>query len=231
MFKEIFRNENFIVCDKAAEVLSVPAREKNDARLCLGLELQKQLNTQIFPVHRLDFEVSGLIIYALNAKSHQQAQNWFLKKQIQKNYVAITSLQDFSHWPENVKTDRALLDLSLSENSTCQNKFIWKTQIQRGKRRSFESPRGEWAETRASVASVDAQASVIWDLFPITGKPHQLRFELSRRGFPIWGDKLYGSQIAWRHAGIALKAYALDLAKIPNRLGLPERIQIEKWEL
>lgn len=224
MFKTIFQNENFIVCDKAPQVLSVPAREKDDARACLGLELQKELKTQIFPVHRLDYEVGGLIIYALNSKAHQQAQNWFLKKQIQKNYVAVTSTQNFLHWPENVKTDRSLVDLNSAKP------FIWKTQMQRGKRRSFESPRGEWAETRAQVAA-HTNSEVLWDLFPVTGKPHQLRFELSRRGFPISGDVLYGSKTSWKYPGIALKAYELDLKKISERLGLPERIQIEKWSL
>ncbi len=37
----IFENDNFIVCDKPSAVLSVPARERNDVRPCLGLELQK----------------------------------------------------------------------------------------------------------------------------------------------------------------------------------------------
>lgn len=224
MYKTIFQNENFIVCDKDPQVLSVPAREKDDSRPCLGLELQKQLKTQIFPVHRLDFEVSGLIIYALNSKAHQKAQDWFLKKQIQKNYVAVTSVQDFSHWPKDVKTDRSSVDLKSA------NLLIWKTQIQRGKRRSFESPHGEWAETRAQI-SQKTENDVMWDLFPVTGKPHQLRFELSRRGFPICGDELYGSKVSWKNRGIALKAYGLDLKKVSERLGLPEQIFIEKWSL
>lgn len=224
MFKVVFQNENLIVCDKESQVLSVPAREKSDPRPCLGLQLQKELQTQIFPVHRLDFEVGGLIMYALNSKAHQTAQGWFFKKQIQKNYVAVTSLQDFSHWPQSVKTDRSPVDLSSAKTLT------WKTQMQRGKRRSFESPQGEWAETQAQIAK-KTDSYLLWDLFPVTGKPHQLRFELSRRGFPIWGDGLYGSKINWKFSGIALKAYRLDLRKISDRQGLPEEIQIEKWDL
>lgn len=224
MFKAVFQNENFIVCDKASLVLSVPARDKNDARDCLGLNLQNTLKTQIFPVHRLDYEVSGLIIYALNSKAHQVAQNWFLKKQIQKNYVAMTSLQGFKHWPENINTDRSPIDLFDSKI------LVWKTKMLRGKRRSFESPQGEWAETKAKVELV-RENSILWDLYPVTGKPHQLRFELSRRGFPIFGDELYGSKQAWSQPGIALKAYQLDLRNVTDRMGLPENIQIEKWNI
>ncbi len=217
MIKIVFQNENFVVCDKPANVLSVPAREKNDPRSCLGLELQRHLNRQIFPVHRLDYEVSGLILFALDAKSHQTSQDWFLTKSIRKNYAAMTSPQNFSHWPESIKTERVKLDLLQG------SEFFWKTQLLRGKKRSFESMHGEWAETQAHVIKV-LEHEIHWRLFPITGKPHQLRFELSRRGFPILGDKLYGSAVEWNEPGIALRAYELDLKSVRDRLGLPEII-------
>ena len=143
MLNIVFQNENFIICDKPAEVLSVPARDTNDARLCLGLELQNKLKQQIFPVHRLDFEVSGLIMYALNKQSHRQSQKWFENKKIQKKYIAKTSRQDFKHWPPELKNDRQVLELHLDIP------FYWRTQIMRGKRRAFETENGDWAETKA----------------------------------------------------------------------------------
>jgi tRNA pseudouridine32 synthase/23S rRNA pseudouridine746 synthase len=222
MNKIIFQNEHFVVCDKPALVLSVPAREKTDQRPCLGLDLQKHFKTQVFPVHRLDYEVSGLIIYALNSQSHKESQKWFLDKKIQKKYCAITGLQDFSHWPAQLKTERTEISSKLDQ------KLIWKTQILRGKKRSFESEQGEWAETEALI-SARTETQIEWTLLPLTGKPHQLRFELSRHGFPIRGDALYGSKQDWKEPGIALKAYELDLSKIKNTMGLPEILTITKW--
>ena len=219
MIQSVFQNNNFIVCNKPAQVLSVPAREKSDARACLGLELQKELKTQVFLVHRLDFEVSGLIIYALNSKAHKVSQDWFIKRQIRKLYRAETTLQNFDHWPANVPTDRT--EVKTQSGST----YIWKTKILRGKKRSFESPNGEWAETEALVAE-QKNDRVLWQLYPVTGKPHQLRLELSRRGFPIVGDSLYGSKLQHSKAGVALEAYELDLTKVPDRLGLPEKISL-----
>lgn len=218
MIHFVFKNNNFVVCNKEALVLSVPAREKSDLRDCLGLRLELELKTQIFPVHRLDYEVSGLIIYALNAKSHKVSQDWFQSKLISKKYEALTGLQDFSHWPEKVKTDRSVIE--------CKNgkEFYWKTQILKGKKRSFESENGEWAETKAVVKNVSAD-KIEWNMFPITGKSHQLRLELSRRGFPIIGDQLYGSKEKYEK-GIALKAVELDLSKVKERLGLPEIISL-----
>lgn len=222
--KIIFQNENFVVCDKAALVLSVPAREKNDNRECLGLQLQQHFARPIFPVHRLDYEVSGLIVYALNSHGHQVSQTWFLEKKIQKKYLAITAKQNFSHWPEKIKTERHQICIETETN------FFWRTQILRGKRRSYESAQGEWAETTAKLEKVEAK-KLHWSLSPLTGKPHQLRFELSRRGFPICGDQLYGSSQEWSFPGIALRAVSLDLQQIKNSLGLPQLIQIQGWDL
>lgn len=227
MIQIVFQNNNFVVCNKPAAVLSVPAREKNDPRPCLGIALQNELKTQIFPVHRLDFETSGLIMYALNAQSHKVSQDWFLKKTIHKHYQAITGLQSFAHWPAGVETDRSVIEAASGVTAH------WKTQMQRGKRRSFESKNGEWAETNARILQV-ANQNVLWQLDPVTGKPHQLRFELSRRGFPILGDILYGSTESFTNgaaAGIALRAVSLNLSGLDNRLGLPERIDIEGFSI
>lgn len=219
MIQIVFQNEHFVVCNKPSLVLSVPGREKNDRRLCLGLELQNTLGKKIFPVHRLDFEVSGLIIYALNAEAHRSSQKWFENKKITKLYHATTATQDFAHWPEIVETDRSKLDL------TVQKKFFWTSRIQRGKKRSFLAEYGDWSETEAEVMSF-TDTEVFWRLSPLTGRSHQLRLELSRRGFPIKGDSLYGSKTSFEPGGIALKAVELKLSGIKNSYGLPEKLAL-----
>jgi len=221
MIQVVCENEKFIVCVKPAHVLSVPSRDRRDERPCLGLQLQDKLKREIFPVHRLDFEVSGLMLYALNAKAHKASQEWFFKKTISKKYEAVTSLQDFSGWPENVATDHTPLDVKSGAQ------FFWRTQIQRGKKRSFESTHGEWAETKAVVRQIEND-SIYWDLFPLTGKPHQLRLELARHGFPIHGDVLYGSKVkSDDKVGISLQAVSLDLSGVHNKMGLPTLIDLK----
>ena len=105
--------------------------------------------------------------------------------------------------------------------------FHWKTRILRGKRRSFESPQGEWAETEARIVEA-TENELTWNLSPLTGKPHQLRLELSRRGFPILRDVLYGSTSPKKPGqGIELRAISLDLNHISDRLGLPPLITLK----
>ena len=81
----IFENEALIVVDKPVNWLTTPAREADDPRPCLGRRLQDELGFRIFPVHRLDFEVSGLVLFAKTAAAHRLAQAWFEGGRVTQN--------------------------------------------------------------------------------------------------------------------------------------------------
>ena len=223
MIEIIFQNDFFVICDKKSGVLSTPSRfEDKDERCCLGTELQNFLNVQIYPVHRLDFEVSGLVMYAKTAEAHRAANAWFENKLVQKTYRALTTAQDFAHIPAQIKNSREKIELHVGQ------KFAWKSRILRGKRRSFESPQGKDSVTLAEYLGTNAQGLLMWDLHPVTGRPHQLRFELSRHGFPIVGDALYGSKKAWEDNAIALRSYAINFSRAPERarFGLASDVKV-----
>ncbi|QDK45037.1 RNA pseudouridine synthase [Bdellovibrio sp. ZAP7] len=224
MIQIVFENSHFVICDKPAGVLSTPSRMgAEDERNCLGIALQKQLGLQIYPVHRLDFEVSGLVMYAKTAEAHRKANAWFEHKQVSKTYRALTTAQDFSHIPANVKNPREKFTVATGR------KFEWKSRILRGKRRAFESPEGKDSLTLAEYLGTNADGFLQWDLQPVTGRSHQLRFDLSRHGFPIVGDALYGSKVPGEGKdAIALRAYKIDFSKAPGHqeLQLPGIIQL-----
>lgn len=219
--KIVFENEFFIFVNKDPMVLTVPPRMK-DKRPVLGLQLQEKLKIQIFPVHRLDYEVSGLVCYAKNEKAHRKSQYWFEDQRVTKFYEAITSKQNFDHWPSNVVNPKEPITEQAGQE------FQWESKIIRGKKRSFFSPAGDVAKTTAFIEKIEAQ-QVVWVLHPITGKPHQLRLELSFHGFPIHGDELYGSKVKCTN-GISLNSYKLDFSRInqDQRFGLPEVIEVER---
>ena len=219
----IFDNDHFIVVFKQAGELSVPSRFANqDDRDVLGLQLQEHFKTQIFPVHRLDFEVSGLVLYAKNKEAHAAANGWFENKIVEKTYRALTSPQNYSHIPATISNPRLPLTLQIGQELT------WKCKMLRGKRRAYETPAGKSCETKATYIGLDGNSSLIWDLKPVTGRGHQLRFDLSRHGFCILGDQLYGSRESYKKEAIALMAYRINFVKVKDRLrwGLPEKIEI-----
>lgn len=232
MIDIVFENEHFIVCDKPGEVLSVPDRMGAASdRSCLGIELEKNKNIKIYPVHRLDYEVSGLIMYAKNSDAHKKSQDWFENKKIFKTYLGLSLEQNFDHvktWPEKVRTEFK----SQIFRPEPEQKFVWKSQIERGKKRAYQSLHGDWTETHARLNRREKNI-LFWNLSPISGKSHQLRFEMSQHGFPLLGDQLYGStqaldQDLWPYKGIGLRAIELDLSQINDRLGLPDKITGKK---
>lgn len=225
MIQIVFENSHFVICDKPAGVLSTPSRMgAEDERNCLGIALQKQLGVQIYPVHRLDFEVSGLVMYAKSADAHRKSNAWFEHKTVSKTYRALTTPQDFSHIPDNVKNSRQKFKVSEGQQ------FEWKSRILRGKRRAYESPEGKDSLTLAQYLGVNDKGYLQWDLQPVTGRSHQLRFDLSRHGFPIVGDTLYGSKVVWTDKdAIALRAFKIDFTKAPGaqELQFPPVIQLD----
>ncbi|RYZ81171.1 MAG: RNA pseudouridine synthase, partial [Proteobacteria bacterium] len=176
---------------------------------------------QIYPVHRLDFEVSGLVLFAKNAKSHSAANGWFENRQVSKTYLAITELQNYAHIPPNIPNPR------IPVATVPGNDHEWKSLLLRGKRRAYEHASGKPSQTIARVLA-STKKHVLWQLHPKTGRPHQLRYELGRHGFPICGDALYGSNVVFSPGGIALRSSAIDFSATPGAasFGLPERVEV-----
>lgn len=204
MIQIVFKNEFLVVADKPAGVLTVPARDKEDPRSCLGRDLQTQLQSQIYPVHRLDFEVSGLVIFARTPDAHRVAQSWFEETGVDKLYQAASRpgpLRVLEGWHE------------------------WRSRLVRGKRRSFVAPHGKASITRARVVSVSPDFWR-WELLAVTGRPHQLRVEMFNHGHPILGDVLYSGEPGPAAGRIALRAVSLDFSRLDNRLGLPEVLRV-----
>ena len=65
----IFENENFIVINKPSGLLSIPDRTQSETSL---KDLLLHQYGEIFTVHRLDKETSGVIVFAKNEQTHKQ---------------------------------------------------------------------------------------------------------------------------------------------------------------
>lgn len=212
-YQLIFENEHFIIVDKASGVLSVPGRIQNED-LILGRILEVDFKIPILPIHRLDFEVSGLIMFAKTKEAHRVGNSWFNDKHIFKTYSALTTGETPS-FPEDEEME-------------------WKCMLMRGKKRAYEAPHGKVAVTKVFFRGQTKTGQFIWDLHPITGRSHQLRYELYRHGHPIVGDRLYGSteNFTENSDSIALRSYQLDFHSCleAQRFGLPKEIFISSFK-
>lgn len=210
-YQLVFENEHFLIVDKEAMVLSVPGREnENDPRPVLGRILEKDFQQTLFPVHRLDYEVQGLIMFARNPVAHKAGNAWFENKEVIKTYSALTSPID-----------------GASSEFTLNEELVWNSKLLRGKKRAYESPHGKDSKTMATIKKIE-NGIYHWELNPITGRSHQLRFELFRHGHPIIGDELYSSDKKFDQVGVALKAFIIDFKAVKNAENflLPKIIKI-----
>lgn len=214
-YTTIFENEHFIVVDKAPMVLSVPGRQGDeDDRPVLGRILEADLGIIIYPVHRLDFEVQGLIMFAKTPAAHKAGNAWFEKKEVFKTYTALS---------------KALPEAS-AENFNIGEPYIWKAKLLRGKKRAYISPHGKDSITHARLMKIE-NGIYHWELNPVTGRSHQLRFELFRHHHPIVGDELYSSDSPFNGPGIALRAFKIDFTNTKNSkmFSLPDVIEIRQF--
>lgn len=222
-----FENKKLLVLHKAANILSVRSR----------FHSQKPEETvldqfgKLLPVHRLDREVEGLIVAAKDKKTQSICNSWFEKKKIKKSYRALScevSLEVFERLPFQVEKIQAQVGEEL----------VWKSKILRGKKRSYEHKEGDIAETHARLVACSHLANQTkvyqWELNPITGRAHQLRFELAKHSHPILGDELYFAPLLPHYSnGIALIAHSLNFKECIEReeLELPETLSLNiSWE-
>ncbi|MEI8026722.1 MAG: pseudouridine synthase [Pseudomonadota bacterium] len=204
----LYRSDFFVIVDKPAGILSVPSRQgEADPRPVLGWELEKQFGARLWPVHRLDEEVSGAILFAFSGPAHKAANTWFENRLVEKTYEALS-----------------LGDGGMKEGEL----FTWRCKMARGKKRAYIHDKiGKESCTEGKFIGM-VKDSFYWKLYPKTGRSHQLRFEMARHSAPILGDLLYGGP-QWSRPGIGLRSVGLDFSQIPaeDRWGLPARIDAQ----
>ncbi len=166
----VFEGDDFLVLNKPSGLLSVPGRQAihQDS---LQLRAQKHYPTAT-TVHRLDMETSGLIVMALNKASHIHLSRQFENRQVKKQYIA----RIYGHLP--VETGQVDVPLICD----WPNRPKQKVDLEQGKK----------ALTLWHVKARETDTTLL-NLFPVTGRSHQLRVHMLHLGYPIVGDQLYAS--------------------------------------
>jgi len=163
----IFENDHFIVINKPPGLLSIPDREGKDVSL---KQLLLQKYGEIFTVHRLDRETSGIIVFAKDAETHKFLSQAFEERSVEKYYAGIVT----GTLPEKQKT----INAPISENT-----------VKRGVMLIHQ--RGKPAITDYEVLEDFGKFSLLQ--FRIhTGRTHQIRVHMQYIGHPLVCDELYG---------------------------------------
>lgn len=166
--KIINENERFIVVDKPHFLTISPSG--NYVQQTLLTRLKEQFNNpDITPIHRLDKETAGLILFCKKKAYRATYQTLFANHQIKKTYHAIAKYDQTLHFP-----------LSLSLHMTRGNPFY--TMVVTNQKPN--------SHTHINLL-MHNQHYGKYQLMPTTGKLHQLRVHLNHLGIPIQNDPLY----------------------------------------
>lgn len=190
---------NYLVINKPAGLITHKSHDENEESLAdillanyPELKLVGEDENRPGIVHRLDKEVSGLLIIARNQKSYEYFKSLFKERKVYKEYEAIIYGAPSKDQVEiNFPITRAksgfkmaALPLSSKEN---KNKI---SNRERGNEKARISSKE--ALTKFSVVKKWPHISLI-NIVILTGRTHQIRVHLAAYGYPILGDNLYGT--------------------------------------
>ena len=153
-------------------------------------------------VHRLDKDTSGVVLIAKNEIAHRILASQFKNRKIKKTYLALVR--------GVVKSASGIIDTSIGRHKTNRKKMTATTE------------HGRQAETRYKVLETLGHFTYI-QLFPKTGRTHQIRVHLASIHHPILGDKLYGGIITGSYLKMprqALHAHKIEIEHPINKLPL-----------
>ena len=136
-------------------------------------ELKKQLGGEIYPVHRLDKNVGGVMVYARTKQAAAVLSKAVQDGQMVKEYVAIVhgTPPESGDWED----------------------LLWKDS-RKNKVFVVKRERGGVKKARLEFTRLSAGEKSLVRIRLHTGRSHQIRAQFSSRGYPLVGDHKYGSR-------------------------------------
>jgi RluA family pseudouridine synthase len=177
----LFRDDRLLVVDKPPGVLSVPELP----------ELLARSGIEALPVHRLDRDVSGALLFALDEETRAALEALFRERAVKKTYWA------------------------LAQGSVRPPQGSWQFPILEDGPLARVSALGLKSQTRYRTLEALPAATVL-EIDLVTGRKNQIRLHAAHAGFPLAGERKYArgrdARVRFRSRRVALHAWRLALA-------------------
>lgn len=217
----VFENEIFLVIDKPAGIPSQSTLTSSQDTILHALESldkNKYKASQLYLVHRLDKDTSGLMIIAKDKNTQKKFEALFKERKIIKKYGALAL-----NSPKNMN---GIIDFPIAKDQSRKNCYF-AVMNKKGKMRDAKE-----SFTEYKVLNIYGKKEISYiECIPKTGRTHQIRVHLAALGCPLLGDKTYSQniyghrffQIALRHMLHAKQLeFELDGKKFDFQSSLPE---------
>lgn len=166
-FSIVYENDDLVAINKPSGLLSIPDREQSEKSL---KEYLKDKYGDIFTVHRLDKDTSGLVLFAKNETTHKYLSKLFEERKVEKYYVGIVLG-------------------SPTETTGTINAPIGENPARKGMMNVHRN--GKPSLTTYEVMESNKHFSMV--SFRLhTGRTHQIRVHSKEIGHPLACDELYG---------------------------------------
>lgn len=163
----IFENEHWIAINKPAGLFSIPDRFGKE------ISLKKILAEQygdVFTVHRLDKETSGIIVFAFNAAMHKHLSEQFENRATKKIYNGLVLGKP--------AVEQGVIEEPIAEHPNKRGLMtVWR--------------KGKESITEYKLLHAYRFFSLM-EFRILTGRTHQIRVHMKHLGHPIVCDALYG---------------------------------------
>ena len=169
----LFIDAEALVVDKPAGLPVDAPRRGGDSIASRLDELKCGFKRPPTPMHRLDMDTSGCLLFARSPKARARFQQAFEARTVEKYYVAVVASE--------IAEGAGVIDIPLAKHSTAE--AGWKM---------ISDPHGSTATTRWRRLRLH-EGSTLVEFQPLTGRTHQIRAHAREAfGRGIIGDRVYG---------------------------------------
>lgn len=164
----LLQDDHLVVADKPHFLPVTPSGQYLQETLLVRLKKRLGIDTLI-PIHRIDRETAGLVLFSVNPSERNAYQALFRDHAVTKHYEAIAAWRDGTTWPVTRKS-RIVEDEPFFRQREVAGTPNSETNL-------------DVIEKRGGLAK--------YALSPVTGKKHQLRVHMHALGLPILNDRMY----------------------------------------
>jgi len=170
-FEILFEDDYIIILNKPPKMLVIQDRfNKLEPNL---QDILKDKYSEIFTIHRLDKDTSGVIIFAKRADTHRELSVQFEKQKVQKTYSAL--LQGV------LSQEKGIIEAPIGKKNSHENVMV------------VDKKNGKYSITHFELVKKFKNYTLV-NAFPKTGRTHQIRVHFKSIGHPLAIDKLYGTK-------------------------------------
>lgn len=169
----VFQDAHLVVADKPHFLPVTPGGRY--VRESLLVRLKQRLNLpDLSPLHRIDRETAGLVVFSVRPQDRDAYQALFRDRRIHKTYHAVAAWRSDLAWP-HTRRSHILED---------EQAFY---RMREARPEEGLAPNSETVVDLLERRGLNA----LYRLTPVSGKRHQLRVHMNGLGLPLRGDRFY----------------------------------------